>query len=143
MIVFDLKCGEAHVFEAWFGSSDDYEDQRARGLVACPICGDTEVGKSVMAPNLTAKGNQGSARPSPEAVKAALATLAAAQAEALKESTWVGRRFAVEARAIHDGEKPAAVIHGQATPAEARALAEDGVAVAPLLVPIAPPDALN
>ena len=38
MIVFDLKCTHAHVFEAWFGSSADYEDQRARGLLTCPIC---------------------------------------------------------------------------------------------------------
>ncbi|PXA90254.1 DUF1178 domain-containing protein, partial [Nostoc sp. 3335mG] len=35
MIVFDLKCGTGHVFEAWFGSSAAYEDQRSRGLLAC------------------------------------------------------------------------------------------------------------
>ncbi|HVJ02972.1 MAG TPA: DUF1178 family protein, partial [Sphingomonas sp.] len=28
MIVFDLKCGAGHVFEAWFGSSAAYEAQR-------------------------------------------------------------------------------------------------------------------
>ncbi|WP_156442886.1 DUF1178 family protein, partial [Sphingomonas sp. CCH9-H8] len=49
MIVFDLKCTRTHVFEAWFGSSADYEDQRARGLLTCPICGDADIAKAVMA----------------------------------------------------------------------------------------------
>ena len=61
----------------------------------------------------------------------------------LSEFDDVGPRFAAEARAIHDGDRPHAVIHGQATPAEARALADDGIAVAPLLVPVVPPDERN
>ena len=52
--------------------------------------------------------------------------VASAQAAALKNSRWVGTGFAAEARAIHEGEKPDALIHGQATREEARALAEDG-----------------
>ena len=47
MIVFDLKCGAGHVFEAWFGSSAAYEAQRAGGLVRCPVCGDGEIAKAV------------------------------------------------------------------------------------------------
>ena len=39
MIVFDLKCGSGHVFEAWFASSTAYETQREGGLVQCPVCG--------------------------------------------------------------------------------------------------------
>ena len=59
MIVFDLKCeGQGHVFEAWFGSSADYADQKERGLLACPFCGDTRIGKALMAPAVAAKGNQ-------------------------------------------------------------------------------------
>lgn len=54
MIVFDLKCTGAHVFEAWFGSSAAYETQRGAGLVACPMCGDTDITKAVMAPNVAA-----------------------------------------------------------------------------------------
>ena len=58
MIVFDLKCErQGHVFEAWFGSSADYADQQARGLLTCPICGDAQVVKAVMAPAVAAKGN--------------------------------------------------------------------------------------
>lgn len=154
MIVFDLKCAHDHVFEAWFGSSAAYEDQRARNLVACPLCGDTAVAKAVMAPNVGAKGNQAVAKPAavpappespipPEAMKAALQAIAQAQAKALETSEWVGRTFADRARAMHAGEEAAAPIHGQSTRAEAIALVEEGVGIAPLLVPVVPPEALN
>lgn len=146
MIVFDLKCGTGHVFEAWFGSSAAYEEQRAGGLVACPLCGDTDVAKAVMAPNVPAKGNRRADReapPDPAAVKAALAALAAAQGKALEGSTWVGRAFADKARAMHGGEIDHAPIHGEASADEARALIEDGVPVAPLPFPVTPPDARN
>ncbi|URW76225.1 DUF1178 family protein [Sphingomonas donggukensis] len=144
MIVFDLKCAHAHIFEAWFASSAAYDDQRAQGLLLCPICGDSDVAKAVMAPNIASKGNQATANPRPDAaMKAAIAALAKAQAAALESSTWVGTAFADTARAMHAGDRDTAPIHGQATRAEARALAEDGVPVAPLLVPIVPPEAVN
>jgi len=143
VIVFDLRCGDGHVFEAWFGSSADYEDQRGRGLVRCPWCDDAGVEKAVMAPAVSAKGNARPDPPSPASVKAALHALATAQKEALKDSTWVGGGFAKRARAMHDGTEPRALIHGQATPAEAKALAEDGVPVAPLPLPVVPPEQAN
>ena len=148
MIVFDLRCSGDHVFEAWFGSSVAYEDQRARGLLVCPICGDTHIGKAVMAPNVGAKGNAQAAppaadAPTPAVMKAAIQALAQAQARMLEKSEWVGRAFADKARAMHVGDIDSAPIHGQTTSAEARALAEEGVQVAPLLLPIIPPGALN
>lgn len=142
MIVFDLKCGAGHVFEAWFGSSSDYADQQARGLVDCPICGDRAIEKAVMAPAVSAKSNK-QAAVSPATVKAAMAMLAAAQSKALEGSQWVGASFAGRARAMHTGEEGHAPIHGQATLAEAKALVEDGVPVAPLPLPVVPPDACN
>jgi len=145
VIVFDLKCGGDHVFEAWFKSSSAYEEQRAQGLIACPFCGDIVVTKAVMAPAVAAKGNQASDKPplGPASFKAALAAIAQFQAKQLETSTWVGEAFAEKARAMHVGDTPEAPIHGQATLAQAKALAEDGVPVAPLLVPIVPPEARN
>jgi len=151
MIVFDLACGEGHVFEAWFGSSGDYEHQRERGLVSCPICGAGEVSKAVMAPNVGAKGNRtaatvpmrGGVAPAPAEMKAVLAALAKAQARLLEGSEHVGKRFADEARAIHDGDAPERPIHGQATHEEAKALVEDGVPVAPLPLPVVAPDSTH
>ena len=58
MIVFDLKCENTHVFEAWFGSSAGYEEQKERGLVECPTCGSKNISKAIMAPNVGAKSNQ-------------------------------------------------------------------------------------
>ncbi|HEX4693878.1 DUF1178 family protein [Sphingomonas sp.] len=142
MIVFDLKCTSAHVFEAWFGSSADYEDQRARGLVACPLCGDGTIDKAVMAPAVGAKGNR-SDSPPPAVIKAAMAALASAQAKALEGSEWVGAAFAGRARAMHAGDEEPAPIHGQATIAQAKEMIEDGVPVAPLPLPVIPPEACN
>lgn len=160
MIVFDLQCSPAgHRFEGWFGSSQDYDDQQARGLVSCPSCGSAEVAKAVMAPNVGRKGNQmpvpvtsapapAPAQPvanaplPPEAV-AMLKAVAAMQAEAIKTSTWVGEKFADDARAMHYGEKDAAAIHGRATLDEARELMEEGIPVAPLLIPVVPPEEAN
>ena len=137
MIVYDLVCTPAgHVFEAWFGSSGDYDDQRARGLLSCPLCGSEEVGKAPMAPAVRASGQS----PDP---KLLLAALAAAQARALEKSTWVGKGFAGEARAMHLGEAKHRSIHGQATLAEAKSLAEEGVPIAPLPLPVVPPEEAN
>lgn len=59
MIVFDLSCALGdHRFEAWFASSDSFADQQARGLINCPICGDDQIRKAVMAPRIGAKSNQ-------------------------------------------------------------------------------------
>jgi hypothetical protein len=142
VIVFDLKCGTGHVFEAWFGSSDAYEAQRTGGMIQCPMCGDGDIAKAVMAPNVGAKGNQAPAV-TPEALKAAMAVVAEIQSKMLEKSQWVGTAFADKARAMHLGEAPQTQIHGQATRDEAEALAEEGVPVAPLLVPIVPPEACN
>jgi hypothetical protein len=160
MIVYDLACTDGHRFEGWFGSSGDFEDQRARGLLACPQCGASDVTKAPMAPAVPAKGNSRqevlppeAPRPSearamantplPPEMKQALKALAKAQAEALKSSTWVGDKFAEETRKMHYGERDEAPIHGQASLAEAKALIEEGVPVAPLPFPVAPPEKLN
>jgi hypothetical protein len=158
VIVFDLKCrAHGHVFEAWFGSSADYEDQAARGLLMCPMCGDPDISKALMAPAVAAKGNQRSAEPSPAATPTApvalagdetrmreiIQSLAEAQAKVLEDSTWVGRSFAEQARAMHYGEKDRESIHGEVAPEEARALLSEGVEVAPLLFPVIPPEAKN
>ena len=79
----------------------------------------------------------------PPQVVEAMRQLAQAQAQSLRDSTWVGRDFADASRAMFYGEREAALIHGEASLAEARSLLEEGVPVAPLLVPVARPDELN
>jgi hypothetical protein len=157
MIVYDLCCPNVHRFEGWFASSDEFARQQLRGLLTCPTCGSADVTRAPTAPNLARKANQQppapttpaaapaqqSNAPLPPEAAAALRALAQIQAEALKASTWVGSTFADKARAMHYGESPAAPIHGQTTPQEARALVEEGVDIAPILFPIAPPGTTN
>ena len=154
MIVFDLICQPAgHRFEGWFASSEAFADQQQRALVDCPHCGSTAVIKAPMAPAVPKKGNQlpvgkqaevapvATGLP-PEAL-AVMEKLAKLQAEALKQSRWVGGDFAEETRAIHYGEREAEPIHGQATLDEAKELLEEGIAVMPLPFPVVPPEQAN
>ena len=133
MIVFDLKCCQSHIFEAWFDSSSDYEAQKARGLVACPMCGTAEVDKAVMVPAVSPKGNRlvTSAERQTEAAR-----LKALRAEVEANCDYVGREFAAEARARHEaadsGEPAPRGIYGEASLAEAAELISDGIPVAPL-----------
>jgi hypothetical protein len=143
LIIFDLKCApQGHVFEAWFGSSGDFEEQSSRGLVACPICGAAEVAKAPMAPAVPAKGNR---QPdvSPDAMKSMMAEMAKLQKKLLEKSDFVGDRFPDEARAIHLGEAEARAIHGRATKADAQSLAEEGIPVSPLPFPVPEPGEEN
>jgi len=140
MIIFDLKCDpQGHVFEAWFASSAAYEEQRERGLVACPLCGSAEIAKAPMAPAVGPRSEATSATFS----KAALAAAAALQKRLLEGSEGVGDRFADEARAIHLGEADARSIHGSATREQAEGLIEEGVPIAPLPFPVAGPGEEN
>lgn len=139
MIRYDLKCSQGHAFEAWFASSSAFDDQAARGLVACAVCGAAEVEKALMAPGVPAKsgrreapqegGRQMMSTPVPKEVAEKLAEL---RRHVEATSDYVGRDFAREARKIHLGETEARSIYGEASAEEAKSLAEDGVPVAPL-----------
>jgi hypothetical protein len=133
MIVFDLKCPDAHVFEAWFSSSEDYSAQKGRGLVTCPMCGSAEVDKAVMAPAVPAKGNR---LVTDAERKAHAEKLNALRAEVEANCDYVGTDFAREARARFDetvdGEATPRGIYGEASLAQAAELIADGIPVAPL-----------
>jgi hypothetical protein len=133
MIVFDLQCHDGgETFEAWFRSGADYDQQRDSGLVRCPVCSSVNIDKAPMAPQVPRKG---SGEP--------VARIAALQAEMLKHSRWVGDEFADTARAMHSGEIERAQVHGNATLEQARSLVEDGIPVAPLPLPVTPPNQVN
>lgn len=133
MIRYALSCDQGHGFEAWFGSSSDYDDQAERGLVECPLCGSRGVTKQIMAPAV--KGTKKSA-PSP-GVAAKMRTMmmeAAREVRAHVEQNfdYVGDAFAREARDIHEGRSEKREIYGEATPTDVKKLRDDGVPVARL-----------
>ncbi|MBI1198220.1 MAG: DUF1178 family protein [Phenylobacterium sp.] len=132
MIRYALSCDHEHEFEGWFGSSGDYDDQQARGLLECPMCGSKGVRKQIMAPAVA--GTKRTAREAPPAQTQAMMMEAAGRIRRHVQENFddVGDAFAREARAIHEGKAEDRGIYGQATPKEVRELVEDGVPVAPL-----------
>ncbi|MBX9576571.1 MAG: DUF1178 family protein [Caulobacteraceae bacterium] len=131
MIRYALHCDAGHEFEAWFGSSADWDDQSARGLVECPFCASTQVSKQIMAPAVA--GTKRTAAPDPVALRTMMMQ-AAREVRSHVETNfdYVGDAFAREARDIHEGRSEKREIYGEATPAEVKKLKDDGVPVAPL-----------
>jgi hypothetical protein len=130
MIRYALRCDRDHGFEAWFGSSEDYDEQEARGLVECPFCASHAIRKQIMAPAV--KTGETPAPAAPEAQTMMMEALGKVRAYVEDNFDYVGDAFANEARAIHEGRSEERGIYGEATPAEVKRLAEDGVPVAPL-----------
>lgn len=145
MKVFDLRCAHEHTFEGWFGSEDDYLSQQARGLVTCPVCGDTAVARMPSAPRLNLSGATSRTDPVPAgdsrqqtAVEAhrALQTLwMKAVRHVIANTEDVGSHFAEEARKIHYQEAPERSIRGTASREDAEALAEEGIDIVALPLP--------
>jgi hypothetical protein len=123
MILFTLRCSKDHEFEAWFRDGEAYAAQHEAGEISCPLCGDTAVEKAVMAPRL---GRSREVTPA-----AAIAQMRTALVEMRRQiethCDYVGPRFAEEARRIHYGEADPRGIYGEATDAESRELADEGV----------------
>lgn len=138
MIRYALQCDRDHGFEAWFGGSADYDEQSARGLVECPVCGSREVRKQIMAPAVAGvrKASDGLELAKMQGMMMQMAREVRSHVE--QNFDYVGDAFAREARAIHEGRSEKREIYGEATPAEVRSLREDGVPCAPL--PPVPPD---
>jgi hypothetical protein len=130
MKVFNLRCQHGHPFEGWFKSHEAFDDQQGRGLLECPVCGSTEVEKTLSAPRL----NLSMVTPSPEQAPALTAALKLVR-EMLAASEDVGDRFAEEARALHAKESPSRSIHGNTSLETAQELMEEGIPVVALPFP--------
>lgn len=156
MKVLDLHCPLGHVFEGWFASEDDFQNQLQRKLVQCPVCGDHDVTKRLSAPRLNlgaqpsaprtpaGSGREAAAQlpPAAELSSQAREHLQALQAAWMQWSRKVaantenvGNRFAEEVRRMHYGEIDERAIRGQASPQQAMELMEEGIGVIPLALP--------
>jgi len=139
LIRFSLICDNAHEFEGWFRSNDDFDTQAKRGFVDCPTCGSHKVGKALMAPAVsTGRKQEKMVLAMGEAQKEAIAQLKAMAEKIRENADYVGDKFAEEARKIHFGETDPRGIYGEATLEEAKSLADDGVSFMP--VPVFPED---
>lgn len=139
MIVYDLACDKGHVFEAWFKDSATYDRQEKKKQLACAVCGSSRVQKAPMAPRISsgksepAKKTEDSLPASyandPRVAKAAalMKELVELRRHVEKNADYVGEKFADEARKMHYGEAERRNIYGEASNAEAKELAEEGV----------------
>ena len=133
MVVYDLRCGNDHVFEAWFPGSDAFEGQAKRGRVLCPVCGDTRVQRAPMAPHVATRGRTVARR---ERAEQAMKALTNMRAFIEKNCDHVGPQFAEEARKIHYGESEGRNIYGQATSQEAAELKDEGIEFGEIPCPV-------
>jgi hypothetical protein len=136
MIKYALQCEFDHGFEAWFASSDAYDQQVVAGQLACPHCGSLQVTKAIMAPNVvTSRGKSSeSEQVKAQRVMAEMAHSLRSHVEA--NFDYVGGHFASEARDMHEGLSPQRPIYGEATGDEVKSLIEDGIPVAPIPKPL-------
>jgi hypothetical protein len=160
MIRYSLQCDRRHQFEIWFKNSADHDNQSKRGLVTCPACGSTKVEKALMAPSLgpgTKKRSRAAApemapqapTPAGSETKNPVAMVSPQEREfraklrelrdhLTKNAENVGGKFPEEARKMHYGEIEHRSIYGEASPQEAKDLADEGVEFHPL--PVLPDD---
>ncbi len=132
MIVYNLRCRNAHEFEGWFRDSTAFDQQARGGKLTCPVCDSRRVEKAIMAPALS-----GAKKPAVTAEEASKMRqfMTGLRKYVQQNADYVGPHFAEEARKIHYGETEERHIYGEATVEEAKDLLEEGVDVAPL-----PPD---
>ncbi|MBN9432940.1 MAG: DUF1178 family protein [Bosea sp.] len=137
MIRYDLLCDNGHAFDGWFRDAAAYDKAHGAGAVGCTVCGSTKVEKALMAPAVRAARSKETQQPvrvaAPDPRQQMLAEmLRKVRAEVEANADYVGPRFAEEARRIHYGEVEAHGIYGEASIADAQALAEEGIEVYPL-----------
>jgi len=136
MKVFNLRCGKEHAYEGWFASEDDFVSQQERGIVACPLCGDTA---AVRLPNASRLKRARQAAAEQQAQSTEMVTLQSqwlrAVRHVLSSTEDVGERFPEEARRIHYGEVEERGIRGRASKEDADALREEGIEVMALPLP--------
>jgi hypothetical protein len=142
--VFDLLCANDHRFEGWFSSGADYEQQRDKGYIACPMCGDSQVVKVPAASYVNSRVSDRALKSEPaEATPAKTqyanfrnAVLAKVVEYVVKNTEDVGREFPEEARKIHYGESPERKIRGTASHQEVGELRDEGIEVVALPVTV-------
>jgi len=133
MIRFALHCDQAHEFDVWFRSNNDYEIQYKKQLINCPICGSTAIEKTLMAPSVSTTRKCEQVVTGDEQAKTRIRKQLQQLAKSVRENAdYVGEQFAEEARKIHFGEVNPRTIYGEANKQEIASLLQDGIDVLPL-----------
>ncbi|MBU2055547.1 MAG: DUF1178 family protein [Proteobacteria bacterium] len=126
VIIYDLRCRNAHKFEGWFKDRGAFEQQKTERLIACPVCGEADV--TLVPSSVAIRGRD--ARSASEKQKtevSPLKVLREFQEYINKHFDDVGGRFAEVALRIHHGEEERKNIRGTTTSSEEETLLEEGV----------------
>lgn len=133
MIRFSLCCDHDHDFDGWFRDNEDFDKQKKRGLVSCPVCDSSKVEKALMAPSVQTARKRDKVALGMNAEQKRLMGKLKELTDKMKENAdYVGDKFAEEARKIHFGETDPRGIYGEASHGEVEELLDDGVEIMPL-----------
>ncbi|MGC3936367.1 DUF1178 family protein [Roseobacter sp. EG26] len=132
MIQYALKCDKGHGFDSWFQSASAFDVLDKAGHLSCAICGSEEVTKAVMAPRVSSSAEEVPEKPLTQTRSDQEKALAEMRRHVEENADYVGPKFAEEARSMYLGSTPERAIYGEANGAEAKALIEEGIPVAPL-----------
>ena len=131
MIKYSLKCCEYTCknnkpFDGWFQNSNSYKKQIDAGYVSCPYCGSLNIEKNLMSPSLKStkekkthinlnelKDNQLYSKKNKTVDMTMI--LRNLKKEIQRNAEFVGKNFANEATAIHEGRSKERSIYGQAS----------------------------
>ena len=124
MIAFDLICANGHKFECWFKDGRSYDEQKAFGLISCPVCNDGHVEKAFSPVAIRKHMEKVEKR---ETKAEAYQVLQKIYEYIDKNFEEVGLDFTREALKIHYGEAKERNIKGQVLPDQEKVLKEEGV----------------
>ncbi len=131
MIHYNLKCNNDHTFSSWFDSLDAFDKLEKTKMLSCPTCGSDRIKRAMMSPQVSPSRTKQAlslSKPNSEIEK----KISEVRKKVEAESEDVGKNFATEARAMHEGDSPVRSIYGEAKIKDAKSLIEDGIPVIPL-----------
>ncbi len=130
MIKYSLKCMEDDCnkkdpFDGWFQNSASFEKQIKDGFISCPYCGSLNVRKNLMSPSVKSNSEIKTDMSSNNIKRSVsynktnnridmMVVLRNIKKEIQKNADFVGKNFAKEAKAIHEGKSKERAIYGQA-----------------------------
>jgi hypothetical protein len=129
VIVFNLVCLECdYSFEGWFDSTNAFNNQKRCKLINCPSCENSNIKKTLVAPNVTKKSNSKIIKN-----KKTLASNINKVKKIIEENfDYVGNSFSEEAKKIKYGETKDRPIYGEATIEQTKELLDEDINVTPL-----------
>lgn len=135
VIIYDLKCEKQHKFEGWFKDLAAFEEQKAKKLITCPLCGSSDVAMVPSSIAVMGRSRELKERKANLTDVSPMKMLEMINDFVAKNFDDVGERFAEVALRIHRGDEQKRNIRGVTTEKEEETLREEGVEFMKIPVP--------